>query len=369
MKLKELTAYIDSLIPLAFQESYDNSGLQIGNPDAEVNSSLIALDVTNDVIEEAIYNKCDIIISHHPVFFSGIKKITGESIPEKIAIKAIKNDIAIYAAHTNLDNFKNGVSRKMAEKLNLNNVKVLLPLKGKLLKLVTFIPEEYYDNVRNAIFKAGAGVTGAYDQCSFSSHGIGSFRGGETSKPYIGEKGRIHFEKELRFETILYAHLKYKVINALINSHPYEEVAYDLYKLENDNIQHGTGCVGNLSEPMPKHDFLKMVSDTLQTQVLRYSTMQEKIIIKVAVCGGSGGNFINTAMSCNADAYITSEIKYHDFSAIDDKILLIDAGHYETEKFSPEIIGDLIIKKFPKFAVRFSKTNLNPINYFYNGKR
>ncbi|MDR2886487.1 MAG: Nif3-like dinuclear metal center hexameric protein [Bacteroidales bacterium] len=368
MKLKELTAYIDSLVPLAFQESYDNSGLQIGNPDTEVNSLLVALDVTSDVVEEAIYNKCDVIISHHPLIFSGIKKITGESVTEKIAVKAIKNNIAIYAAHTNLDNFQNGVSRKMAEKLKLNNVSVLLPLKGKLLKLVTFIPEKHYDNVSNAIFEAGAGITGAYDRCSFASHGTGSFKSGETSKPYIGEKGKIHFEKELRFETVLYAHLKHKVINALINSHPYEEVAYDLYQLENNNIQHGTGCVGNFSEPVPEHDFLKMVSDTLQAQVLRHSAMPGKKIIKVAVCGGAGGSFINPAIACNADAYVTSEIKYHDYLAVDGKILLIDAGHYETEKFSQEIIGDLIIKKFPKFAVRFSKTNLNPINYFYNGK-
>ena len=369
MKLKELTSYIDSFVPLAFQESYDNSGLQIGNPDAEVNSALLTLDITNDVVDEAIENKCDAIISHHPLIFSGIKKITGGNVTEKIAIKAIKNDIAIYSAHTNLDNFEQGVSRKMAEKLKLTNIKVLLPLKGKLLKLVTFIPEKSYDNVRDAIFEAGAGAIGSYDRCSFISYGIGSFRGGETSKPYVGEKGKKHFEKELRFETILYAHLKNKVIQALIESHPYEEVAYDFYQLENDNISHGTGCVGELSEPVSERYFLKNVSDTFQANGLRYSTLNGKKIKKVAVCGGSGGNFINSAIACNADAYVTSEIKYHDFLAVNDKILLIDAGHYETEKFSTEILCDLIIKKFPKFAIRFSKTNLNPINYLYNGKK
>ena len=369
MKLKELTSYIDTFAPLAFQENYDNSGLQIGNPDAEIKSALLTLDVTNDVVDEAIGNKCDVIISHHPVIFSGIKKITGENVTEKIAIKAIKNDIAIYSAHTNLDNFEQGVSRKMAEKLNLNNLRVLLPLKGKLLKLVTFIPEKAYDNVSNAIFDAGAGVIGSYDQCSFAGHGTGSFRGGETSNPYVGEKGKIHFEKELRFETILYAHLKNKVIKALIDSHPYEEVAYDLYPLENDNTRHGTGCVGELSEPVPEYEFLKTVSEIFEANGLRYSALRGKNVKRVAVCGGSGGRFINSAIICNADVYITSEIKYHDFLDVDDKILLIDAGHYETEKFSTEIICDLIIKKFPKFAVRFSKTNLNPINYFYNGKK
>jgi len=363
MKLKELTSYIDSIAPLAFQESYDNSGLQIGNHDTEVNSALLTLDVTNEVVDEAIENKCDLIISHHPLIFSGLKKITEGNITEKIAIKAIKNDIAIYAAHTNFDNFEQGISRKMAEKLNLNNVRVLLPLKEKLLKLVAFIPEKSYENVRNAVFEAGAGVIGAYDQCGFATHGTGSFRGNETSNPYVGEKGKAHFEKELRFETILYAHLKDKIINALINSHPYEEVAYDLYPLENDNIQHGTGCVGELSEPVSEHEFLKIVANTFQANGLRYSAVRGKQIKKVAVCGGSGGRFIHTAIASNADVYITSEIKYHDYLAVDGKILLIDAGHYETEKIFSEIIYDLIIKKIPNFALRFSKTNLNPINY------
>ena len=369
MKLKELTSYIDNFAPLAFQESYDNSGLQIGNPDVEISSALLTLDVTNDVVDEAIENKCDIIISHHPLIFSGIKKITGENATEKIAIKAIKNDIAIYSAHTNLDNFEQGVSRKMAEKLNLSNIKVLLPLKNRLLKLVTFIPEKHFDNVRNAIFDAGAGAIGSYDHCGFAGQGTGSFKGSETSNPFVGEKGKIHFEKELRFETVLYAHLKNKVVKALVDAHPYEEVAYDLYPLENDNIQHGTGCVGELLEPISEHEFFKIVSDIFQTQVLRHSAVSGKFIKKVAVCGGSGGSFINCAIACNADAYVTSEIKYHDFLNIADKILLIDAGHYETENFSSEIIYDLIIKKFPKFAVRFSKTNLNPINYLYNGKK
>ena len=369
MKLKELASYIDSITPLAFQESYDNSGLQIGNPEAEINSALLTLDITNDVIDEAIENKCDVIISHHPLIFSGIKKIIGANITEKIAIKAIKNDIAIYSAHTNLDNFEQGVSRKMAKKLNLNNVRVLLPLKNKLLKLVTFIPEKNYETVRSAIFDAGAGVIGSYNQCGFAVHGTGSFRGGETSNPFVGEKGKIHFEKELRFETILYAHLKDKIINALINSHPYEEVAYDLYPLENDNIQHGSGCVGELSEPVSERDFLKIVSETFQANGLRYSALRGKNIKKVAVCSGSGGGLINCAIASNADAYITSEIKYHDYLAVVGRILLIDAGHYETEKFSSEIIYDLIIKKFPNFALRFSRTNLNPINYLYNGKK
>ena len=234
MKLKDLCSYLDSAVPLSFQESYDNSGLQVGLADKEISSAMITLDVTEDVLNEAGYAGCDLIISHHPLIFNGIKSVTGNSYTERILIKAIKKDIAIYSAHTNLDIFRNGVSRKMAEKLNLQNVKVLSPLKNSLLKLVTYIPESHLEKVRNALFEAGAGVIGNYDQCGFTTSGTGSFRGNENTKPFVGEKGKIHFEKEIRFETILFSHLKDKVIKALLEVHPYEEVAYDIYALEND---------------------------------------------------------------------------------------------------------------------------------------
>jgi dinuclear metal center YbgI/SA1388 family protein len=363
MKLKDLCSYLDSAVPLSFQEGYDNSGLQVGLPDREISSAMITLDVTEEVIEEAVSEKCDIIISHHPLLFTGIKKLSGSTFTERILYKSVRHDIAIYSSHTNLDIFSNGVSRKMAGKLNLKGIKVLSPLKNSLLKLVTYIPETHLEKVRDALFDSGAGVIGNYDRCGFSSLGTGSFRGNDNTKPFSGEKGKINFEKEIRFETVLFSHLKEKVIKVLLDVHPYEEVAYDIYSLENENVDVGLGCVGELDDQMSEVDFLKRVSSVFDAKGIRYSKLTGKPVKKIALCGGSGSLLINMAIASGSDAFITADIKYHNFSDADSKILLVDAGHFESEKFSTEILYDLIIKKFPKFAVRFSEKNTNPINY------
>jgi dinuclear metal center YbgI/SA1388 family protein len=364
MKLKDLCSYLESAIPLSFQEDYDNSGLQVGTREAEISSAILTLDVTEEVLQEAIASGCDVVISHHPLIFKGIKSLTDRSFTERIISIAIRNDIAIYSAHTNLDNYSHGVSKKMAEKLNLEDVSVLSPSENKLLKFVTFIPESHFEKVSNAVFESGAGVIGNYDKCGFSLSGTGSFRGNENSAPFAGEKGKLHHEKEIRFETILYSHLKDKVTKALLESHPYEEVAYDFYALENINSGTGSGCVGKFHDPMPELEFLRLVSSVFDAKGLRYSKLTGKPVRKVALCGGSGAFLLGKAISSGADAYITSDIKYHDYFMTENKILLVDTGHFESEKFSREILKDLIIKKFPKFAVRFSETNTNPINYF-----
>jgi dinuclear metal center YbgI/SA1388 family protein len=363
MKLKDLTSFLDSAIPLSFQEGYDNAGLQVGLSDKEVASALITLDVTEEVLDEAISKSCDIIISHHPLIFIGLKRLSGRSYTERILLKAIKQDIAIYSAHTNLDVLNSGVSRKMAEKLKLKNVKVLLPLKNKLLKLVTYIPEKHFEKVRDAIFNAGAGVIGNYDKCSFSTSGTGSFMAGENTNPYAGEKGKLHFEKEVRFETVLFSHLKGKVINALLDSHPYEEVAYDIYALENESIDEGMGCIGELSKPIEEKDFLNMLSSVFSAKGIRYSKLTGKKITRVALCGGAGGPMVNDAVASGADVFVTADVRYYSFFDAGNKMLIADIGHYESEKFSVEILYDLIIKNFPTFAVRFSEINTNPINY------
>jgi dinuclear metal center YbgI/SA1388 family protein len=363
MKLKDICSYLDSAIPLSFQEGYDNSGLQVGSPDKEVTSAMVTLDVTEDVLNEAGYAGCDLIISHHPLIFNGIKSITGKSFTERLLLKAIKQDIAIYSAHTNLDIISNGVSMKMSEKLNLRNIKVLSPAKNRLLKLVTYIPESHLEKVRNALFQAGAGVIGNYDQCGFITNGTGSFRGNDNTNPFAGKKGIIHFEKEIRFETILYSYLKEKVIKVLLEVHPYEEVAYDIYSLENDNIRIGLGCVGEIGNPLNENDFLKLVSSVFKAKGVRYTKPAGILIKKIALCGGSGSSLLNLAIASGADAFITSDVKYHSFFDADNRILLVDIGHFESEIFSTEILYDLIIKKFPKFAVRFSEKNTNPINY------
>jgi hypothetical protein len=251
----------------------------------------------------------------------------------------------------------------MAEKLDLKKIKVLSPLKNSLLKLVTYIPESHLERVRKALFEAGAGVIGNYDQCGFATSGTGSFRGSENSKPFIGEKGNIHFENEIRFETVLLSHLKKKVIEVLLEVHPYEEVAYDIYTLENENVRVGSGCVGEYNVAMDEVDFLKLVSSVFDAKGIKFSKLSGKKVRKIALCGGSGASLIKDAILSGADAFVTGDIKYHSFFDADNKILLVDAGHFESEKFSTEIFKDLIIKKFPKFAVRFSETNTNPINY------
>ena len=364
MKLKDLCSYLDSEVPLSFQEGYDNSGLQVGLPEREISSALVTLDVTEEVMDEAVAGKIDVVISHHPLIFNGIKSLAGKSYTERILYEAVKNDIAVYSAHTNLDAFSNGVSRKMSEKIGLEEIRVLSPSVNKLLKLVTYIPESHIEAVKKKLFESGAGVIGNYDQCGFTTSGTGSFRANEMAKPFTGEKGKIQFEKEIRFETILFSHLKEKVIKALLNAHPYEEVAYDLFALENKNAEIGLGCVGKFHNPVSENEFLKLVCSVFNAKGIRYSKLTGKSVRKVALCGGSGASLINLAISSEADVFLTSDIKYHDFFKAENKILLVDTGHFESEKSSGEILKDLIIKKFPKFAVRFSETDTNPINYF-----
>jgi dinuclear metal center YbgI/SA1388 family protein len=363
MTLKEFCLHLDSAVPLSFQENWDNSGLQTGDPQAELTSALLTLDVTEDVVDEAERVGCNVIVSHHPLIFSGIKKLTGQTAVERIVMKAIRASIAIYSAHTNLDSVESGVSWKMAFRMGLKNVRTLQPLRNKLLKLVTFVPLSHADAVKNAIFEAGAGTIGHYDNCAYTLNGTGSFRAGEGTNPFSGEKGTVHFEEELRIETVLYAHLKNRVVAALINAHPYEEVAYDLYALENTNINTGMGCIGELSTPVSEEEFISLTASVFGAPHLRYSRLTGKPVRKVAMCGGAGSSLLNDAISSGADVFITGDIKYHSYFEAENRILMVDAGHFETEKFTSEILYDLIIKKFPKFAVRFSGINTNPINY------
>jgi dinuclear metal center YbgI/SA1388 family protein len=363
MKVKDIASWLDTAVPLSFQESWDNSGLQIGNPETEISSALLTLDVTEEVVDEAISENCQMIISHHPVIFSGLKKITGSSSTDRIIIKALRDDIAIYSSHTNLDVFSNGVSRKMAEKIGLCNVTPLSPLRERLLKLVTFVPESHIDRVSEALFGAGAGHIGNYDYCGFTISGTGSFRAGPDSSPFVGEKGKIHHENEVRLETIMFSHLRESVVKALRGSHPYEEPAFDIYPLSNYTTEEGLGCKGEFSGPVEEKMLIEMVSSVFGSKSVRYSGLTGRPVIMTALCGGSGSSLLGDAISSGAGAFITGDVRYHTFIEASGRILLIDAGHFETEKFATEILYDLIIKKFPKFALRFSNKNSNPINY------
>jgi len=363
MKIKEIITEIEKIAPLSFQETYDNSGIQVGNIDNETNSVLITLDVTEYVVDEAINLKSSLIISHHPLIFNGIKKLTGKSTTERAIIKAIKNDITIYSCHTNLDSAWNGVNIRLAEKLGLKNIKILKNVSGTLKKLVTYVPIENADKVRTSLFNAGAGNIGNYDSCSYNSNGNGTFRAGKNANPFVGKIGEIHFEPEIRIETIFPKHLTNNILEALFKSHPYEEIAYDIYSLDNRNAQQGIGATGILNKPIKEIDFLEFVKSKLNCKHLKYSALTNKQIKKVAVCGGSGSFLMSDAILQKADAFITSDIKYHQFQEPESRMLLIDAGHFETENHALEIFYEIINKKFPNFATYFSKENINPVNY------
>jgi dinuclear metal center YbgI/SA1388 family protein len=363
MKIKDIITALEEFAPLAYQESYDNAGLIIGDKNDKAKAALLCIDITEEIIEEAITKGANLIISHHPIIFSGLKKITGKNYIERIIIKAIKHDIAIYACHTNIDSVIGGVNSKICDKIGLTNCKILSPISNELRKLVTFVPEDHAKTVRDVLFNAGAGTIGEYDNCSFSTKGNGSFRASESADPFVGEIGKIHIEPEIRIETIFPKHLQSKVINSLLTAHPYEEVAYDIYSLDNKYNNVGIGMIGELKENEEELPFLKRVKEIFKAKSIRHTRLLNKKIKTVAVCGGSGSYLLNNAIASKADIFITGDYKYHQFFDAEDKIIIADIGHYESEQFTKEIFYEILTKKLPKFAVYLSEINSNPINY------
>lgn len=364
MKLYLLTAYLESLAPLGYQEDYDNAGLIVGNPDMEVHQALLSLDCTEAIVDEAIAKNCDVIISHHPIVFRGLKKFNGKSYVERVVEKAIKNDIAIYAIHTNLDNVMEGVNAKICEMLELKNCRILSPKGGLLKKLVTYVPEDKAEQVRNALFHAGAGNIGNYSECSFNADGTGTFKGGEDTEPYAGEPGKRHYENEVRIETVYPAAIESKLLMALFLAHPYEEVAYDLYTLTNQHQQVGSGMIGDLEEEMTEEEFLFVIKQNMQAKVIRHTAFTGKNVKRVAVCGGAGGFLLKHAISAGANVFVTADYKYHEFFDAEGKLIIADVGHFESEQFTAQLLYDIIQKKFPNFAVRLTEINTNPVKYF-----
>jgi dinuclear metal center YbgI/SA1388 family protein len=364
MKLAELTAYLESLAPLAYQEDYDNAGLILGRPGREVSQALISLDCTEAVVDEAIATGCQVIISHHPIVFRGLKKFNGNTYVERVVEKAIKHDIAIYAIHTNLDNVIGGVNTRICETLGLSNLRILSPKSGLLKKLVTYVPLAQAEQVKNALFKAGAGNIGNYSEASFSVDGTGTFKGNEDSAPYVGEPGIRHHEEEVRLEMIYPANLESKIVMTLVLAHPYEEVAYDLYTLSNRHQQVGSGMVGELDSPVGEETFLQHIKESMQTGVIKYTALRGRPIKKVAVCGGAGGFLLKQAIAAGADIFITADYKYHEFFDADGKIVIADIGHFESEQFTQQLLFEIIQKNFPTFALRLTTIITNPVKYY-----
>lgn len=363
-KVKHICAVLDQIAPPSLQESYDNAGLLVGNPDQVVTGVLVALDAVESVIDEVVERNCNMLVVHHPVIFKGIKSLTGANYVERTVIKAIQNNIAIFAIHTNLDSVINGVNQRIADKIGLKNIKILAPSSDQLLKLVTFVPQDFHEAVRESLFNAGAGSIGNYDKCSFSSDGVGSFRAGVDSKPYVGNVDELHLENEVRLEVVLPRYLKRSVVAELLKAHPYEEVAYDLLPIENECLTIGAGMFGELNESMPKSDFLKMLSDVFHAKGIRYTSGKTLDEIKiVALCGGSGSFLLNKAIAVNADVFVSSDFKYHDFFDAEERIMIADIGHFESEQFTKNLIHELLTKKFSNFATHLSLISTNPIKY------
>jgi len=368
MKIKEIIQTLETVAPLSLQESYDNAGLLIGSSETDCSGIVVSLDVTEAVIEEAMQKNCNLIVAHHPIIFKGLKKLNGRNYVERTVISAIKNEIAIYAIHTNLDNIIEGVNKKLAEKLNLQHCKVLLPKEGTLKKLVTFSPQKNAEEVRNALFKSGAGTIGKYNECSFNLEGNGTFRANEGSNPFAGKIGERHSENETRIEVIFPGFLQNKIVASLKAAHPYEEVAYDIYALENQREDVGSGLIGELPESLSQRELLNLLKTAFGLSVIKHTSFSQKRISKIALCGGAGYFLLPNAIAAGAQAYITSDIKYHEFFDADNEILLADIGHYESEQFTIDLIVEFLQQKLLNFAVLKTEIITNPVQY-YTGER
>jgi dinuclear metal center YbgI/SA1388 family protein len=364
MKIKEIISCLEKFAPPSLQEDYDNSGLLIGNPDQEISAILTTLDVTEDIIDEAIELKINLIVAHHPIIFSGLKKINGKNYVERIIIKAIQHSIAIYACHTNADNVYEGVNKKIADKLGLNQLNILCPKSNQLMKLVTFVPIDATIKVQEALFAAGAGNIGNYSECSFTVNGEGSFKPNEKSNPFLGEKHKLEKVNENRLEVIFEAHLQQQIMRALHTSHPYEEVAHYLHVLENDYRQIGSGMIGEFEAPMSWEDFFNKVKSVFSVPTIKHTRKITEHVKKIALCGGSGSFLLKHAIQQKADVFLSADFTYHKFFDAENKIVICDIGHFETEQFTPELFYEVIKENFPNFAVHLSKINTNPINYF-----
>lgn len=365
MQARDIIDAIEHFAPLPYQESYDNSGLQVGDATQNITGVLVCFDLTGAVLEEAVARNCNMIVSHHPLIFSGLKKLTGQNYVARTVQKAIKQDLVLYAAHTNLDNMRTGVNAEMASRLGIGQTTLLDMKRDTLSKLYTFAPQEAAEKVRSALFAAGAGEIGRYRECSFNTPGTGTFKPDMDADPAIGQAGGPRQQvAEVRIEVLVPRHLEAKVLKALFEAHPYEEVAFEFIHLNNANQEVGSGMIGELKEALSPEDFLMLLKEKLKTGCIRYTAANGKAIKKVALCGGSGSFLLGKAMAAGADAFVTGDFKYHQFFDADGRIMIADVGHFESEQFTPHLLQRQLKEKFPNFAILLAEANTNPVNYF-----
>jgi dinuclear metal center YbgI/SA1388 family protein len=364
MKTLDIINFLETVAPSSLQESYDNAGLIYGAPETECTGVLVCLDVTEAVIDEAIRMKFNLVIAHHPLVFKGLKKLNPDRGISQVLVKAIKNDISVYAIHTNLDNVITGVNNKIADKLGLADRKILVGKEGLLKKLVCYVPVAHLDPLQQALFTAGAGQIGQYSECSFAVKGEGTFKAGDGADPFVGAVGKRHMEEEMRLEVMFSSWQQKKVLAAMREAHPYEEIAFDIINLENLHNEVGSGLTGVLQEPLTPDTFFGLVKERFSAPVIRFSPLTGKKIQKIAVCGGAGSFLISNAIAAGVDLFLTADLKYHDFFEADGRIVLADMGHFESEQFTQDLLFDLLKQKFPNFAVLKTGVATNPVNYF-----
>lgn len=364
VKIKDITESLEKLAPKAYQESYDNAGLITGSFEWSVTGVLVTLDCIESIIDEAIAKQCNLIVAHHPIVFNGLKQITGKNYVERTIIKAIKNDIAIYAIHTNLDNVSSGVNNMIAAKLGLANTRILAPKGNILEKIVAFVPIENSDEVLKGLHEIGAGEIGNYSHCSFKVLGKGTFKPNEKANPTLGKQGQLEEVNEDRLELIFPTYLRNSVVATLKAIHPYEEVAYYLTPLENKFQEVGSGMIGELPKAISVKDFLHLVKEKMELNMIRFTAKNIDSIKIVAVCGGAGSFLLSTAKSLGADAFVSSDFKYHEFFDGEGKTLIADIGHYESEKFTKELLHSYLTENFANIATYLSEVNTNPVHYF-----
>jgi dinuclear metal center YbgI/SA1388 family protein len=365
MKIREVVSALELFAAPELQEEYDNAGLLTGKFTDECRGVLCCLDVTAEVINEAKARNCNLIVAHHPIIFKGLKRINGNNYVEQVIIQAIKNDISIYACHTNLDNVVLGVNKRFADALGIENLEILAPKSKMLRRLITFAPVDKAENVRQAVFEAGAGHIGKYGECSFNSNGTGTFKAEQGADPYVGEIGKQHQEHETKIEIVYPFYLEKQVVEALVSAHPYEEVAYDIFTMENVHFGIGAGVIGELKVETTEKEFLQKIKQAFRVPVIKHTALTGKNVKKVALCGGAGAFLVKKAVAAGADFYISSDIKYHEFFDAEGKTVVADIGHYESEQFTIDLLHDLIVKKFPTFAVLKTTVNTNPVAYFF----
>ena len=364
-KISEVIACIEQMAPLAYQESWDNSGVQVGDVNQDVKAVLLCVDITETTLDEAIERGANLIISHHPLIFKGIKKLTGRNYIERVIIKAIQHNIVLYSAHTNMDKCLGGVNFRIAQKLGLKNIRVLAPEANYLYKIVTYVPQSHIEKVRQAMWSAGAGTIGAYDCCSYASEGNGTFRAQDGCNPFIGEINELHTEPELRLEMVVPKDKSGRVVAAIHSAHPYEEPAIDILPLANDYSQLGLGCVGELENPITETEMLHYIKAKLNIQYIRHTQTSDKLVSRVALCGGSGAEFIPNAIREKAGIYITADVKYHDFFNTENQIVIADIGHFESEQCIKEVFYEQLSKKFINFAILMAECDKSPVKYTY----